>query len=174
MIKASELTQSLYRTGEVAKLLGVNPRTVRRGVDNGTIKGKVSMSGHCRIEVEEVKRQLELRGMLYDDSQDKLSDYIYARVSRQELVDCGDLDAQIAAVTLASARENLHNLTIVSDVSSGENANREGLNSLIDDAVAGKINRVFVSSRDQLATEGYVFLEKLLSSQGVTIVVVNS
>lgn len=174
MYKKSEiLKKSTYKTGEVANLLGVTIPTVIRYCKLGLIPHHKTESGHRRILATDVCTYLDKQNMLYADSSATKSDVIYARVSTHKQAECGDLDRQVEKVKLFAIEQNVNNLLVKTDVGSGLNDNRKGLLSLIDLIQEGKINRLYIFSKDRLTRFGYHYLEKICDFHGVSIVVVS-
>lgn len=175
MYKKSEiLKKSTYKTGEVAKLLGITIPTVIRYCETGYIPYHTTETGHRRISAKDVCDYLEKQNMLFNDEESTKSDVIYARVSTQEQANCGDLDRQVQKVKLFAINQNVQNLVVKADVGSGLNDNRKGLLSLIDMIQQGKVNRVFVLYKDRLARFGYHHLKKICEFHGVSIVVASN
>ena len=54
--------EELLTPGEVAKLFGVDPKTVRRWAKAGKLSAIRTVGGHRRFPAEEVRRMLEGRG----------------------------------------------------------------------------------------------------------------
>lgn len=175
MYKKSEiLKKSTYKTGEIAKLLGITIPTVIRYCETGYIPYHTTETGHRRISAKDVCEYLEKQNMLFNDEESTKSDVIYARVSTHEQANYGDLDGQVDKVKLFAINQNVQNLVVKTDVSSGLNDNRKGLLSLIDMIQEGKVNRVFVLYKDRLTRFGYHYLEKICEFHGVSIVVVSN
>lgn len=175
MYKKSEiLKKSTYKTGEVAKLLGITIPTVIRYCETGYIPYHTTETGHRRISANDVCDYLEKQNMLFNDEKSTKSDVIYARVSTHKQENRGDLDGQVEKVKLFAINENVQNLVVKTDVGSGLQDNRKGLLSLIDMIQQGKVNRVFVLYKDRLTRFGYHYLEKICEFHGVSIVVVSN
>lgn len=175
MYKKSEiLKKSTYKTGEVAKLLGITIPTVIRYCEIGYIPCHVTETGHRRILATDVCNYLDKQNMLFNDEESTKSDVIYARVSTHKQSNRGDLDEQVEKVKLFAINENVQNLIVKTDIGSGLNDNRKGLLSLIDMIQQGKVNRVFVLYKDRLTRFGYHYLEKICEFHGVSIVVVSN
>lgn len=172
MYKKSEiLKKPTYKTGEVAKLLGVTIPTVIRYCKLGLIPCHKTESGHRRILATDVCAYLDKQNMLYEDS--SKSDVIYARVSTHKQLERGDLDRQVEKVKLFAIEQNVNNLLVKTDVGSGLNDNRKGLLSLIDLIQEGKVNRLYILYKDRLTRFGYRYLEKICDFHGVSIIVVS-
>lgn len=171
--KSEILKKSTYKTGEVATLLGVTIPTVIRYCKVGLIPYNKTESGHRRILATDVCAYLDKQNMLYEDSSTIKSDVIYARVSTHKQAERGDLERQVEKVKLFAIEQNVNNLLVKTDVGSGLNDNRKGLFSLIDLIQEGKVNRLYILSKDRLTRFGYHYLEKICDFHGVSIVVVS-
>ena len=174
MYKKSEiLEKSTYKTGEVAKLLGVTIPTVIRYCKLGLIPYHKTESGHRRIQSTDVCAYLDKHNMLYEDGSTLRSDVIYARVSTHKQAERGDLDRQVEKVKLFAIEQNVNNLLVKTDIGSGLNDNRKGLLSLLDLIQEGKVNRLYILYKDRLTRFGYRYLEKICEFHGVSIIVVS-
>lgn len=172
--KSEILKKSSYKTGEVAKMLGLTIPTIIRYCETGYIPYHKTDTGHRRILATDVCDYLEKHHMLLDDKNSTKSDVIYARVSTHKQANRGDLDRQVEKVKLFAINENVQNLVVKTDIGSGLNDNRKGLLSLIDMIQQGKVNRVYVLYKDRLTRFGYHYLEKICEFHGVSIVVVSN
>ena len=120
MLKKSDFTKQVYKTGEVAKILGVTNQTIQNYDRDGKLKVGRSGGGHRAIAREDLLHFLEEKGLLYDDTQKEISDVIYARVSSHDQKSHGDLDRQ--ALFLVEHVHGLQNPVILKEVGSGLNA----------------------------------------------------
>ena len=71
MLKKSDFTKQVYKTGEVAKILGVTNQTIQNYDRDGRLKVGRSGGGHRAIAREDLLHFLEEKGLLYDDTQKK-------------------------------------------------------------------------------------------------------
>lgn len=62
-------------------------------------------------------------------------------------------------------------LEVITDVGSGLNANRKGLNKLIKYVIESKVDTVYIKYKDRLTRFGYEYLEKFFESYDVKIIV---
>lgn len=69
--------------------------------------------------------------------------------------------------------KNVNNLLVKTDIGSGLNDNRKGLLSVLDLIQEGKVNRLYILSKDRLTRFGYHYLEKICDFHGVSIIVVS-
>ena len=117
-------------------------------------------------------RKLFDRTLLIEDnnSEDK-SVAVYARVSTTKQKQ--DLNNQIKFLKQYSISKGMNPIYVFSDIASGMNENRKGLNELIDRIIEGKISKVIISHKDRLSRFGYGYLENLFNRFGAEIETVN-
>jgi predicted site-specific integrase-resolvase len=133
----------LVSTGEVARLYGVSPQTIRRWINNDEFeKVEKTKGGQYRVGIEQ--HQLRIG---------------YARVSSSKQK--SSLKEQTRQL-LAFDKQ----LTIVTDVGSGFNFRRKGFVSLLEQAVRGIAIHVVVCDRDRLTRSGFDLVELVLRSCG--------
>jgi len=65
------------------------------------------------------------------------------------------------------------NNLIFSDIASGMNESRKGLNNLISEIISGTVNKVVISNRDRLTRFGYGYLKSLFDRFNCEIIEVN-
>ena len=111
MIKKSELTKEYYKTGELAKMIGKQTRTVQSYCIRGDINSIIIPSGKRIISRDEVIKYLKSSNLLYED--DNKIDLIYARVSTNKQKNRGDLDRQIEYIIREIITKNPKNLQFV-------------------------------------------------------------
>lgn len=97
---------------------------------------------------------------------------LYSRVSSHEQKDNGDLARQLDRL-----RDYAHNNewsveTIYTDVGSGLNEDRRGLNQLLDDVQDSDYGRILITYEDRFTRFGFSYLERLLDHHDVTITVI--
>lgn len=168
MIRESELTQETYRPGEIGRMVGVNARTVYNYYDQGKLTMHFTPGGKLFAYKEDVADFLDSRGFLLRDGNLRY-DVIYARVSSHDQKKSGDLDRQISDL-IQGASGKLRNVEIITDVASGLNSNRQGLNKLIEKIINKEVRYVVIYSKDRLTRFGYEFLKTFFNSYGTSIV----
>ena len=67
----------------------------------------------------------------------------------------------------------IDNDLVFSDIASGMNEKRNGLNALIDNVISGTVNKVVISNRDRLTRFGYGYLKSLFDRYNCEIIEVN-
>ena len=171
MIKKSELTKEHYKTGELAKMIGKQTRTVQSYCIKGDINSIIIPSGKRIISRDEVIKYLRSSNLLYED--DNKIDLIYARVSTNEQKNRGDLDRQIDYITREIIAKNPKNLKVFSEVGSGLNDNRKELKKLLDMVMNDEIDRIFILYKDRLTRFGFNYLEQICNKFGTKIIVIS-
>lgn len=155
-----------YSVGEFADELGVHRQTVKNWCRDEKIDFSRTPGGHRRIPHRELLR-------LSGDTQQTDKVAIYGRVSGHAQKQDGDLDHQLESLTEYSHDHGWSIENKYSDVGSGLNENRRGLNKLLDDAESADYGRVLVTYQDRLTRFGFSYLERLLDQYGVEITVIN-
>ncbi|NJE61772.1 IS607 family transposase [Thermococcus sp. 21S7] len=151
----------LYRSGEVAKKLGVSKMTVLRWIKSGKLKAH-RIGKEYRVPESEIKRILE--GKIPDKV------VIYARVSSRDQKE--DLERQIEYLKNYSSSRGYQVAKIITDISSGLNENRKGLKQLFKLVESGEVTKVIITYRDRLTRFGFKYLEQYFNSHGVEIEVI--
>lgn len=171
MIKKSELTKEYYKTGELAKMIGKQTRTVQSYCIKGDINSIIIPSGKRIISRDEVIKYLRSSNLLYED--DNKIDLIYARVSTNEQKNRGDLDRQINYIIREIIAKNPKNLKVFSEVGSGLNDNRKEFKKLLDMVMNDEIDRIFILYKDRLTRFGFNYLEQICNKFGTKIIVIS-
>ena len=171
MIKKSELTKEYYKTGELAKMIGKQTRTVQSYCIKGDINSIIIPSGKRIISRDEVIKYLRSSNLLYED--DNKIDLIYARVSTNEQKNRGDLDRQIDYIIREIIAKNPKNLKVFSEVGGGLNDNRTELKKLLDMVMNDEIDRIFILYKDRLTRFGFNYLEQICNKFGTKIIVIS-
>ena len=171
MIKKSELMKEYYKTGELAKMIGKQTRTVQSYCIKGDINSIIIPSGKRIISRDEVIKYLRKSNLLYED--DNKIDLVYARVSTNKQKNRGDLDRQIEYITKEIITKNPKNLKIFSEVGSGLNDNRKELKKLLDMVMNNEVDRIFILHKDRLTRFGFHYLEQMCDKHNTKIVILS-
>lgn len=151
----------LYRTGEVAKKLGVSKMTVLRWIKSGKLEAH-RIGKEYRVPESEIKRILE--GKIPDKV------IIYARASSRDQKE--DLERQVEYLKNYCSSKGYQVAKIITDISSGLNENRKGLKQLFKLIESGEVTKVIITYRDRLTRFGFKYLEQYFNSHGVEIEVI--
>lgn len=178
MINKSELTKELYPPKEVAKYLGINPRTLINWGNKNLIKYKeTKINGAVSRRLytyDALVAKLNDMGLLYDDINDNRQDILYARVLTNKQKTRGDLDRQLQNLKMYAIDKNPINLISITDVASGLDDNRKGLMHLIDLIQQDKVNRVFITYKDRLTRFGFNYLKAIADYHHTDIIIISS
>ena len=96
---------------------------------------------------------------------------IYARVSTPKQK--ADLENQINFLRQYLVANGMNPEYIYSDIASGMNEDRKGLNEMMSDIISGKISKVIISHKDRLTRFGFGYLKTVFSKYNTEIEIVN-
>ena len=137
MIYLENLTKAYYKSGEVAKMLGVTTRTVQNYCINHKLN-EIIINNRRLIPKESLVDYLDNVGLLVRTENSK-HDVIYARVSTHKQKSRGDLSRQVEDVERYVVYQNPMNLIVIADVGSGLNDTRPKLEKLLlDNSISSK------------------------------------
>ena len=173
MIERKDLNKEWYKSGEVAKMLGVVPKTILNYRDSGLIKMRFDPeTSRWYISKSELIELLKKKDLFHEEEVIKLP-VIYARVSSNEQKLRGELQRQVERLEDYCKLHNAFEYEIYTDVDSGLNAKRNGLNRLIDHVMTHSVSIVYITYRDRLTRFGFEYLEKFFRHFGTEIVVLD-
>ena len=155
-----------YSISEFSELSGISKSTLRRYDNENTFKPAFKSKGGHRRYTET---------QLFEITQKKKQNINkinigYVRVSSKKQVE--DLERQYDLMEnyLISKGESFK---IIKCVGSGSNYNNQSLNELLDLAISGKVNKVFIMYKDRLVRFGFDLLENLFKRYGVDVEIIN-
>ena len=157
-----------YSIGEFAKLIGKTEQTLRNWDKNNTLKPHhIAPSGYRYYSQEQLNHFLGIKNNL------QLNRKVigYCRVSshkqKDELVRQED---NVKTYMLAKG----YQFEIVTDIGSGINYNKKGLNHLIDLITNSEVDRIVVLYKDRLLRFGFELIENLCTKYGTKIEIIDS
>lgn len=150
---------------KVAKQLNKSAQTLRNWEKTGELIPAYKTKSGYRYYTEE-----QINKLLGVEEKERVT-IGYCRVSSRKQQD--DLERQI---------ENMRNylcakgykFEIITDIGSGINYNKAGLNILIDKVIKGEVDKVVVLHRDRLLRFGFELVENLCKRYGTFIEVVDN
>ena len=157
-----------YSIGEFADKIGKTIQTLRNWDKNNTFKpAYVTNAGTRYYSQEQLNNFLGLKGKI------KINKKIvgYCRVSSNKQKD--DLEKQIENVRKYMIAKG-YQFEIITDIGSGINYNKKGLNQLIDMITNSEIEKVVVLYKDRLIRFGYELIENLCEKYGTTIEIIDN
>ena len=156
------MLENWYSSKKIRQILQVSSQCLYQMRITGRIKTK---------QISDKKYLYKLPEKFISNTEPKIA--IYARVSTPQQKK--DLDNQINYLRqyIVSNGNIVDNSLIFSDIASGMNENRKGLNDLITEIISGTVNKVIISNRDRLTRFGYGYLKSLFDRYNCEIIEVN-
>lgn len=147
---------------EIRKELNISPQALYTLRKNGKLKYKEISKGFYRYLLPEDFRNDENKNIA-----------IYARVSTPKQKK--DLENQLSLLKqFVNSNGNLiKNDYVFSDIASGMNENRKGLNKLLLKIKEGEISKLFITNKDRLTRFGFGYFKEFCSLYSVEIIEIN-
>lgn len=144
------------RSREATKYYGVCGNTLRSWAKSGLIEFQLSKGGHriYRIGTTDCKE--------FKPMQTKKS-YVYARVSSAKQGD--DLQRQTEFL-----RSKFPTHEVITDIGSGLNYKRRGLNRMLDEVCNGRVEEIVVASKDRLCRFGTELIQWLCDKNNTKLI----
>jgi excisionase family DNA binding protein len=152
--------------GDTAKELGVSVKTVRRWADSGKLRFERSPSGHRRFYLTDIKR---ITPRDFNQLEDRIT-INYARVSSNDQKE--DLTRQIQVLEAFSGA-NGWQFETVSDLGSGLNYNKKGLQKLLKRIMQGDVGRLVLTHKDRLLRFGAELVFAMCEEYETEVVIIN-
>jgi putative resolvase len=147
---------------EARKLLGVSTQTLHNWDKQGKIRTTRLPTGARLYHKEDVYHILGV-----DTAPPSKQKIIYCRVSSKKQED--DLKRQTDLL-----RQQYPDHVLVTDIGSGINWKRKGLQTLLELAMSGQLEEIVVAHRDRLCRFAFELIEFILSKTKTKIIVLNS
>lgn len=154
----------MLRVGQAATKLGVHPQTLRRWEREGKLTPVKTPGGQRRYTEENVSSLLSSLRAAEPDNREEI---IYCRVSSRKQVD--DLKRQEDFM-----RKLFPTFRVISDVGSGVNFRRPGLQTILELMHDGNIKTIAISYKDRLCRIGFELFEEFSELFGFEIIIVNN
>lgn len=161
-----EDSQMTISIGDAAKELGVSVKTVRRWADSGKLRYERSPSGHRRFYLADIKR---ITPRDFNQLEDRVT-INYARVSSHDQKD--DLNRQVQVLEAFSGTNGWQFETI-SDLGSGLNYNKKGLQKLLKRIMQGDVGRLVLTHKDRLLRFGSEIVFAMCEEYETEVVIIN-
>ena len=149
---------------DTRKLLGVTTETLRKWANSGKIRFSQTPTGRKLYYKQDVYNIINRTQIQKPKEKTKIA---YCRVSSQKQKD--DLERQKEFFRLKYPKHDL-----VTDIGSGINWNRKGLQTILEQSMLGNVSEVVVAHRDRLCRFAFELIEFILSKNGVKLIVLNS
>ena len=152
------------KIGPAAKALGVSVGTLRRWEREGKISVDRLPSGHRMFDMHKLAPER------FAGPGAARRTVAYARVSSHDQKD--DLERQKAVLESFCAARGW-TFSVISDLGSGMNYRKKGLKGLLDDIVAGRIERLVLTHKDRLLRFGAELVFAICEAKHVEVVIIN-
>ena len=156
---------------EAARLTGLNNQTIRKMADSSSLLCYRTPSNQRRIHLQSI--QDLCRPVVPTQKEDPIVEkdrFIYARVSTKKQMD--DLSRQIDFIKQYD-QSRYSGYRVVTDIASGINFQRKGLQTHLDSCLQGRVGEVVVAHRDRLCRFGFELMHHLVSKAGGKIIVLD-
>lgn len=152
-----------YSIGQFSKLIGKTSQTLREWDKKDILKPHhVAPTGYRYYSQEQLNHFLGIKGV--ETKNKKVIGY--CRVSSHKQKD--DLERQIENVKTYMYAKG-YQFEIITDIGSGINYNKKGLNQLIDMITNSEVDKIVILYKDRLIRFGYELIENLCNKYGTTI-----
>lgn len=157
-----------YSIGEFSELIGKTPQTLRDWHKKSSfIPHHITDGGTRYYSQEQLNHFLGLKGI-----ETKTKKVIgYCRVSSHKQRD--DLERQIDNVKTYMIAKG-YQFDVITDIGSGINYNKKGLNQLIDMITNSGVEKVVILYKDRLLRFGFEIIENLCNKYGTTIEIIDN
>lgn len=157
-----------YTVGEFAELIGKNKQTLREWDKRNVLKPHhTAPTGYRYYSQEQLNHYFGFKG-LKTNTKKVIG---YCRVSSNKQKD--DLERQVENVkTYMIARG--YSFDVITDIGSGINYNKKGLNQLIDLITNSEVEKVVILYKDRLLRFGYELIETICEKYGTSIEIIDN
>ena len=157
----------LYTIHQFAELCSVTPQTLRNWDKLGKLKPySTGNSGYRYYSEDQLRKVL---GMKYIENPKKVIGYCRVSSSKQK----DDLERQVnnmKTYLLAQSKP----FEIITDIGSGINYNKKGLNELIERIMKNEVEKVVVLYKDRLVRFGFELIQNIASYYNCPIEVIDN
>jgi excisionase family DNA binding protein len=165
----TDIKKEYISIDEASKITGLSIQTIRKLGDKKQIKCFKTPSGHRRFNKQDLEKFCDPDSFNEKDSKNTKINYIYTRVSSKKQLD--DLSRQVEY--LQKRKPEYSSYTTISDIASGINFKRKGLQTILDSCIQGVIGEVIIAHRDRLSRFGFDLVKIIIEKAGGTITILD-
>ena len=165
----TDIKKEYISIDEASKITGLSIQTIRKLGDKKQIKCFKTPSGHRRFNKQDLEKFCDPDSFNEKDSKNTKINYIYTRVSSKKQLD--DLSRQVEY--LQKRKPEYSSYTTISDIASGINFKRKGLQTILDSCLQGIIGEVVIAHRDRLSRFGFDLVKIIIEKAGGTITILD-
>ena len=167
--KGKETENKFIDITQASKLSGLHPHTLRKYADLGKIKSYKTPAGQRKFDRVELEKMCSPISFIEEVPQVARTNFLYARVSSKKQLD--DLSRQIKY--LQEKRPEYISYTALSDIASGINFKRKGLETILDSCIQGTIGELVIAHRDRLCRFGFDLINLFVTKSGGKITILD-
>jgi predicted site-specific integrase-resolvase len=157
-----------YTVGEFAELIGKNKQTLREWDKRNVLKPHhTAPTGYRYYSQEQLNHYLGFKG-LKTNTKKVIG---YCRVSSNKQKD--DLERQVENVKTYMIAKG-YSFDVITDIGSGINYSKKGLNQLIDLITNSEVEKVVILYKDRLLRFGYELIETICEKYGTSIEIIDN
>ena len=154
----------ILKSADVLRVLNITRPTLTKYVKNGIIKVTTKPNGQYEYDEESV--------YVFLNKDVKRKNYIYARVSTSKQKK--DLENQVEMLKQFSFSQGIQITGVYQDIASGISfEKRKQFFDMLDEIVAGHVQKVIISYKDRLSRVGFDLFKYLFAKYNCEIVVVS-
>lgn len=165
----NETQKHFISTREAIQLTGLHAHTIRKYADQQQIQCYKTPSGQRKYNRACLEKFCNPVLVAPAVQQNEKLHFIYSRVSSKKQLD--DLSRQTQY--LQQARPEYASYLSITDVASGINFKRKGLQTILDSCLQGTLGEVVIAHRDRLCRFGFDLLEYIIQKNGGKITVLD-
>jgi putative resolvase len=154
---------------EASKITGLSIQTIRKLGDKKKIKCYIMPSGHRRFNKQDLEKFCDPDNMTGKKTDNTQVNYIYTRVSSKNQSD--DLSRQLKYIQ--NIKPEYSSYTSISDIASGNNFKRKGLQTILDSCIQGVIGEVIIAHKDILSRFGFDLIKIIIEKAGGNVIVID-
>ena len=164
-----KMKEEFISIGKAARYLGKSIEGLRKWEADGVLIPRRTPTGHRRYHLSDLQKIMHDENLSPENNRCA----IYARVSTKKQEEAGNVERQIGRWSTYCAQQNWIIAAIVTDVASGMNENRRGLQKILQMVSSKEASMVVVEYKDRLARFGFSYLETYIRAFGGSIVIID-
>jgi predicted site-specific integrase-resolvase len=157
--------KAFVSVSKASALTGLDCQTIRKMADKASLVCYRTPSGQRRINLKSIQDMCTNSVHVEEKQNIPRKNFVYARVSTKKQMD--DLSRQLEFLR----RPEYSGYTVVTDIASGINFKRKGLQTILDACLQNTIGELVVAHKDRLCRFGYDLVDALVTRAGGKITV---
>jgi putative resolvase len=166
----NERFKTYCNTAEACRITGLHQITIRKYADAKQIQCYVTPTGYRKYNRECLEKLCSSNVPDVPLQQNEKINFVYSRVSSRKQMD--DLLRQTEY--LQQSRPEYSSYVSITDVASGINFKRKGLQTILDACLQGTIGELVIAHRDRLCRFGFELIESIVTKAGGKITVLDN